>query len=69
MDRRWQRGTTDADIEDRRGSCDGGVRSVPGGGGLRLGLGGIAGSSAQRVEWFRRGLESGRMAACETFGR
>jgi hypothetical protein len=27
------------------------------------------GSSAQRVEWFRRGLESGRMAACDTFGR
>ena len=27
------------------------------------------GSSAQRVEWFRRGLESGRIAACDTFGR
>jgi len=27
------------------------------------------GSSAQRVEWFRRGLESGRMAACDTFGQ
>ncbi len=25
------------------------------------------GSSAQRVEWFRRGLESGRMEACDTF--
>jgi predicted metalloprotease len=25
------------------------------------------GSSAQRVEWFRRGLESGRMDACDTF--
>jgi hypothetical protein len=27
------------------------------------------GSSAQRVEWFRRGLESGRMADCDTFQR
>ena len=27
------------------------------------------GSSAQRLEWFRRGLESGRMDACDTFGR
>jgi predicted metalloprotease len=27
------------------------------------------GSSAQRVEWFRRGLESGRLDACDTFGR
>jgi uncharacterized protein len=27
------------------------------------------GSSAQRVEWFKRGLESGRMAACDTFGQ
>ena len=26
------------------------------------------GSSAQRVEWFRRGLESGRLEACDTFG-
>jgi predicted metalloprotease len=26
------------------------------------------GSSAQRVEWFKRGLESGRIAACDTFG-
>jgi hypothetical protein len=25
------------------------------------------GSSAQRVEWFRRGLESGRVEACNTF--
>lgn len=25
------------------------------------------GSSAQRVEWFRRGLESGSLAACDTF--
>jgi predicted metalloprotease len=25
------------------------------------------GSSAQRVEWFRRGLESGRPASCDTF--
>ena len=27
------------------------------------------GSSAQRVEWFRRGLESGHIAACDTFGQ
>jgi len=26
------------------------------------------GSSAQRVQWFRRGLESGRLEACDTFG-
>jgi predicted metalloprotease len=25
------------------------------------------GSSAQRVQWFRRGLESGELAACDTF--
>jgi predicted metalloprotease len=25
------------------------------------------GSSAQRVEWFRRGLDSGRIGACTTF--
>jgi len=39
---RWQRGTSDADIEDRRGASGGGLRGgFPGGGGLRLGLGGI----------------------------
>jgi predicted metalloprotease len=27
------------------------------------------GSSAERVAWFRRGLQSGRMEACDTFGR
>jgi hypothetical protein len=27
------------------------------------------GSSAQRVEWFRRGLETGRVNACDTFGQ
>jgi predicted metalloprotease len=27
------------------------------------------GSSAQRVEWFRRGLETGRIEACDTFAR
>jgi hypothetical protein len=27
------------------------------------------GSSQQRVEWFRRGLESGDVAACDTFAR
>lgn len=27
------------------------------------------GSSAQRVEWFRRGFESGRPESCETFSR
>ena len=26
------------------------------------------GSSAQRVEWFRRGLQSGRPDSCDTFG-
>ena len=26
------------------------------------------GSSAQRVEWLRRGLESGRLESCDTFG-
>jgi predicted metalloprotease len=25
------------------------------------------GSSAQRVEWFRRGLDSGRVEQCDTF--
>ena len=25
------------------------------------------GTSAQRVEWFKRGLESGRLEACDTF--
>ncbi len=27
------------------------------------------GSSQQRVEWFRRGLETGRIDACDTFGQ
>jgi hypothetical protein len=27
------------------------------------------GSSAQRVEWFRRGLREGRVEACDTFGQ
>jgi len=38
---RWQRGTSDADIEDRRASSGGGFRGFPGGGGLKLGLGGL----------------------------
>ena len=38
---RWQRGASDADIEDRRGSSVRGSRGLPGGGGLRLGLGGL----------------------------
>ena len=37
---RWQRGTSDADIEDRRGSS-GGRFPAGGGGGIRLGLGGL----------------------------
>jgi predicted metalloprotease len=27
------------------------------------------GSSAQRVEWFSRGLKEGRISACDTFGQ
>jgi predicted metalloprotease len=27
------------------------------------------GSSAQRTQWFRRGLESGQVSSCDTFGR
>jgi len=38
---RWQRGTSDTDVEDRRASSGGGFRGFPGGGGLRLGLGGL----------------------------
>jgi predicted metalloprotease len=26
------------------------------------------GSAAQRAEWFRRGLQNGRIQACDTFG-
>ena len=26
------------------------------------------GSSAQRVRWFRKGIESGDVASCDTFG-
>ena len=37
---RWQRGTSDRDIEDRRGS-GAGIRRTGPGGGLRLGIGGI----------------------------
>ena len=36
---RWERGTSDEDIEDRRGSGGGGMTG--GGGGLKLGLGGL----------------------------
>jgi hypothetical protein len=38
---RWQRGTSDADIEDRRGAGGGFRGRGLGGGGLKLGLGGI----------------------------
>jgi hypothetical protein len=39
---RWQRGTSDEDIEDRRGeSGGGGFGGFRGGGGLKLGLGGL----------------------------
>ena len=38
---RWQRGTSDADIEDRRGSGGGGGMRMGGGGGLKVGLGGL----------------------------
>jgi uncharacterized protein len=39
---RWQRGTSDEDIEDRRGeSSGGGFGRFRGGGGLKLGLGGL----------------------------
>ena len=38
---RWQRGTSDADIEDRRGSGGGGGMRLGGGGGMKLGLGGL----------------------------
>jgi predicted metalloprotease len=27
------------------------------------------GTSAQRVRWFRQGLDSGRIEACDTFGQ
>jgi predicted metalloprotease len=27
------------------------------------------GTSAQRVEWFKRGFTTGRLEACNTFGR
>ncbi len=37
---RWQRGTSDADVEDRRGT-GGGFRGRRPGGGMRLGLGGL----------------------------
>lgn len=26
------------------------------------------GGSAQRVRWFKQGLEQGKLAACDTFG-
>jgi hypothetical protein len=38
---RWQRGTSRENVEDRRGAGGGGFRGFPGGGGLRLGLGGL----------------------------
>jgi len=37
---RWQRGTSDADTEDRRGAGGGGMR-MGGGGGMKIGLGGL----------------------------
>jgi predicted metalloprotease len=27
------------------------------------------GTSAQRVEWFRRGMESGNLQSCDTFAQ
>jgi uncharacterized protein len=64
-------------VELESGDVDEGLRAAAAIGDDRLqqqGSGGVApekfthGSSAQRVQWFRRGLESGNPDSCDTFG-
>jgi predicted metalloprotease len=64
-------------VELEPGDVDEGLRAAAAIGDDRLqqqGTGRVApenfthGSSAQRVQWFRRGLESGNPDSCDTFG-
>ncbi|HSK02877.1 MAG TPA: neutral zinc metallopeptidase [Kofleriaceae bacterium] len=64
---KWTRGTRNDDVIDVRGRR---------GSAAKLGGGGSAavdpetfthGTSEQRVRWFRRGFETGRLEACDTF--
>jgi predicted metalloprotease len=72
----WGKSTEQRNIIDR-GDIEAGLRAAAAVGDDRLQrmeTGRVSpesfthGSSAQRVQWFRRGLESGKVSACDTFG-
>ncbi len=52
---RWQTGRRSSNLEDRRGQGQVVPDSF------------THGSSTQRLRWFRRGLDSGDLNACDTF--
>jgi predicted metalloprotease len=76
----WSYKGRSQNLEDRRDdvSGPGGFRLGRAGAGLGVGTtlsrGYVTpdsfthGSAAQRTGWFRRGLESGELSACDTFG-
>jgi uncharacterized protein len=71
----WAHSTEQRDILERGDVEEGlGAAAAVGDDRIQRGAGGRVnpeswthGSSSQRVAWFRRGLESGRLAACDTF--
>jgi len=73
---RWRQGRRSSNVEDRRGRGSGvGRAAAIGDDRMQRRAGGSVhpeswthGSSEQRVRWLRRGLESGRIDACDTFG-
>ena len=71
---RWEGNRESSNVEDARGGGGGrGGGFRVGGGSIGLGsvaiavlAGGIC-TSAQRVTWFKRGLQTGSVAQCDTF--